>query len=162
MSRALGAALLLLLAACGRQEPPPPPAPSLDATRAEAAALDGLAPTAAEEEAAVAALERLAAAKDDLARFKIELHLARDPGRPPRLRETSRIALALALSHYPGTPAGDSLWTALGDAGESPGVRGAALKALRTHHPADLEERILRLEPAPGDEWLRELKARLK
>lgn len=125
--------------------------------------LDGLSVSDIEEHSAVAALEWLAEEKDDTARHRMELYLDRDTVRLKRLPNRVLAAVALGLGKYPDREsARETLWARLRDPDEAPVIRSACMKALQSHHPRDLEERILGLPAPAADAWLRDLQGRLK
>jgi hypothetical protein len=135
----------------------------VEALRTEAARLDGIFFSPEEEKSALAALDWLAEEQDPLARLKIELHLDRESVKRKRLSDAALSAVALGLAHYPKSDsARETLWAALKDPKEVPVVRSACLKALQSHHPKDLEDRVAAAETAPGDDWLRDLQKRLR
>jgi hypothetical protein len=134
-----------------------------EALLVEVRRLDGLSLSQTEERSAAAALEWLAEEHDGQARLKMEFYLDRSSVRHKRLPERILVTAALGLGDYPTSEsARETLWAALRDPGESPAVRSACLKSLQSHHPRDLEERILKLPLPPDDPWLRDLQGRLK
>jgi len=136
-----------------------------EALGAQLGRLDGLSMslTTTDERMAAASALWLAEEKDGLARLKMELHLDRESVKRQRLPDGVLAALALGLGNYPGgESARETLWDAFRDPSETPVVRSAAMKALQSHHPGDLEEKILELPTPSGDDWLRELQGRLK
>lgn len=101
--------------------------------------------------------------KDPEARFKMEFHLDRESARRKRLPDAALCAAALGLASYPASDsARETLWAALKDPKEVPAVRSCALKALRAHHPKDLEARVVQVPCAADDDWLRDLQRRLR
>ena len=101
--------------------------------------------------------------KDPEARFKLEFHLDRETVRRKRLPDAVLCAAALGLASYPASDsARETLWAALKDPKEVPAVRSCALKALRAHHPKDLESLVVQLACAADDDWLRDLQRRLR
>ena len=129
----------------------------------EASLADGLSFSKLEEASFVEAIGWLAELRDPRARLRLELHLDRETVKQKRLPEGALAEIALDLANYPeSATARDTLWAAFGDPGEKPLVRSSAMKALQSHHPKDLEERILKVEAAPGDAWLRDLQTKLK
>ena len=129
----------------------------------EASLADGLVLSGLEERAFIEAAGWLADMKDVRARFKLELHLDRESVRRKRLPDGALAAVALGLGNYPDSEsARETLWAALKDPKEVPLVRASCLAALRSHHPMDLEERVMKIAAAPDDGWLRDLQKKLK
>jgi hypothetical protein len=129
----------------------------------EASLADGLGLSDLELKSFVEAIGWLGDMKDARARLKMELHLDRETVRRKRLPEVALAEVALGLGKYPGSEsARETLWAALKDPKERTLVRASAMKALQAHHPSDLESRILLIQAAPGDEWLRDLQMKLK
>ncbi len=115
------------------------------------------------EKAFIEAIGWLSDQKDPQARLNLELHLDRETVKRKRLPELAMCAAALGLGAYPESEsARETLWAALKDPKEAPSVRACCLKALKVFHPNDLEARILKIPATPGDEWLRDLQARLR
>jgi len=129
----------------------------------EASLADGLSFSKLEEASFVEAIGWLADLRDPRARLKLELHLDRETVKRKRLPDGTLAELALDLANYPDSEsARDTLWAAFKDPAEKSLVRSSAMKALQAHHPKDLEERILKVDAAPGDAWLRDLQKKLK
>jgi hypothetical protein len=129
----------------------------------EASLADGLSFSKLEEASFVEAIGWLADLKDPRARLKLELHLDRETVKRKRLPDAVLAEAALDLANYPESEsARETLWATFKDPGEKPLVRSSAMKALQAHHPKDLEERILKVDAAPGDAWLRDLQKKLK
>ena len=129
----------------------------------EAGHADRLSMNDLEEQAFVESLSWHAEERDETARVKIELYLDREFVKRKPFRESTRGALALALANYPASEsARETLWAGLRDRSEAASARSACLKALQAFHPKDLEERVVALPAAPGDDWLRELQGKLR
>jgi len=130
---------------------------------AEVANGAGLSMSRENERGFVEAIGWLSDQKDPEARFKMEFHLDRATVKRKRLPDAALCAAALGLASYPGSDsARETLWAGLQDPKEVPAVRACCLKALQPFHPQDLEARVGRLPVAPGDDWLRDLQARLR
>jgi len=130
---------------------------------ADASLADGLGLSDLELLAFVEAIGWLGDMKDSRARLKMELHLDRETVRRKRLPETALAEVALGLGKFPESEsARETLWAALKDPKERTVVRSSAMKALQSHHPADLETRLLLIPVAPGDDWLRDLQSKLR
>lgn len=123
----------------------------------------GLSMSRDNERGFIEAIGWLSDLKDPEARFKMEFHLDRETVRRKRLPDGALCAAALGLAAYPGSDgARETLWAALKDPKEIGLVRSAALKALRPHHPRDLEALVVKLPCPPDDDWLRDLQRRLR
>lgn len=133
-----------------------------DALRTESARADGLFLSDLEERAVAASFSWLAEAQDPGVAVRLELHLDRETARRKRLPDRVLAAAALGLGRFPGREsAREVLWAAFLDPAERPAVRAAAMKALQSHHPRDLEDRV-RAAPSAADPWLRDLQRTLR
>jgi hypothetical protein len=123
----------------------------------------GLSMSRENERGFIEAVGWLSDLKDPEARVKLEFHLDRATVKRKRLPDGVLCAAALGLAAYPGSgSAGETLWAALQDPKEVPLVRSASLKALRPHHPRDLEALVVKLPCPADDDWLRDLQRRLR
>jgi len=123
----------------------------------------GLSMTPENEKAFVEAIGWLADQKDAQARLMMELHLDRETVKRKRLPDAALCAAALGLGSYPDDEtARETLWAGLKDSKEVIPVRACCLKSLKAFHPKDLEAQIVKLTPAPGDDWLLDLQRRLR
>lgn len=123
----------------------------------------GLGMSPENEKGFIEAIGWLSDQKDSSARLTMELHLDRETVRRKRLPDPALCAVALGLGAYPESgSARETLWAALLDPKEAAAVRACCLKSLKAFHPNDLEAQVLRLAPAPGDNWLESLQRRLR
>lgn len=123
----------------------------------------GLGMSPDNEKAFIEAIGWLADQRDPQARLTLELHLDRETVKRKRLPEPALCAVALGLASFPESEsARDTLWAGLKDPKEAVPVRACCLKSLKAFHPKDLEAQIVRLQPAAGDDWLRDLQRRLR
>ncbi len=129
--------------------------------RAKSARADGLYLSDLEERGVAAAFAWLSEARDPSIATRLEIHLDRETARRKRLPDRVLAAAALGLGRFPErASAREVLWAALLDPAERPPIRAASMKALQTHHPRDLEDR-LRGAPSAQDPWLRDLQKSL-